>query len=283
MTVILFLAAILPAVALGAFVFKKDRVEKEPVPLLLKLFLLGIVSCFPVIAVSSPLCDAIDRLFADIVYEEGDLIYYTSASALYAYNASKYFIGVALAEELGKFVFLYFGTRRNQNFNSLFDGIIYSVFVSLGFAAFENVLYVFEGGLSVAIMRAFLSVPGHMFFGVLMGFYYSLWHVTEKAKAWEKKFKDEGAVTRERLSSGKYLAMAILMPILAHGAYDFCCTINSTLMTILFIVLEIFLYVYCFGKINKISRADGYTHDYAILMLLKEHPHLRDRFTVIKQ
>lgn len=283
MTVILFLAAILPAVALGAYVFKKDRVEKEPLSLLLKLFLLGIVSCFPVVAVSSPLCNAIDKLFADIVYEEGNMIYYTSTSALYAYNASKYFIGVALVEELGKFAFLFFCTRRSPHFNSLFDGIIYSVFVSLGFAAFENVLYVFEGGLSVAIMRAFLSVPGHMFFGVLMGFYYSLWHVTEKAMEWEKKFKDEGAIAQGRLSSGKYLAMALVMPILAHGAYDFCCTISSALMTVLFIALEIFLYVYCFGKINKISRVDGYTHDYAILMLLKEHPHLRERFTVIKQ
>ena len=272
-SIILFAAAILPAIALGIFVFKKDRVEKEPVPLLLKLFFFGVLSCVPVILVSSPLCDFIDSLFAGSITIEGDVIYYDSTATLWTYTAAKYFIGVALVEELGKFAFLYFATKNNKNFNSLFDGIIYSVFVSLGFAALENVLYVFNGGLQVALLRAFLSVPGHMFFGVLMGYYYSLWHVTEKAKLWEKKFKDEGVIPQHRsISSKGHMTMCLLMPILAHGAYDFCCSIGSGLMTLVFIILEVFLYVHCFGKINKISKADGYTNNYAILMFIKEYP-----------
>lgn len=277
--VILFASAVIPSVALCIYVFKKDRAEKEPLSLLLKLFLFGIISCFPVISVSEPLCNAIDGIFAKYCYVDGDTLYYTSTSALYAYNAATYFIGVALVEELGKFVFLWIGSRKSREFNSLFDGIIYSVFVSLGFATLENVLYVFEGGLGVALLRAVLSVPGHMFFGVLMGYYYSLYHITETAKEIEKVYQEQCLIQKKPpLSSKKYLFMSLFAPIMAHGAYDFCCTIGSGLMTAVFVILIVFLYVYCFGKIKKISVCDAPTNDYAKLMLINKYPELRAIF-----
>ena len=143
----------------------------------------------------------------------------------------------------------------------------------------ENILYVFDGGLSVALLRAVLSVPGHMFFGVFMGYYYSLWHISEKARLIEKKYSDGGYIPKAQpISSGRYLLMSLVAPVLAHGAYDFCCVLNSAVMTAIFIVFEIFLYVYCFGKIKSMSKYDGKTRDYALVMLMKKYPEQQDVF-----
>ena len=66
--------------------------------------------------------------------------------------------------------------RKNKYFDERIDGIVYAVAISMGFAAFENVLYLvdnYEEWLSVGLSRAVLSVPGHYAFAVLMGYYYS--------------------------------------------------------------------------------------------------------------
>ena len=81
------------------------------------------------------------------------------------------FLVVAAVEEGSKFFFLYRRTWHDPNFNFRYDAIVYAVFVSLGFAAFENVKYVFNYGLSVALPRAILAIPGHMGFAVFMGFF----------------------------------------------------------------------------------------------------------------
>ena len=271
--IILLIAAVLPAIILCIYVFKKDRVEKEPIPLLLKLLFFGVLSCFPVFIISDPITYIVDTIFSNVYYTDGEYIYYTSEIARLAYTAADNFICIALVEELCKFVFLFLGTRKNKNFNCLFDGIIYSVFVSLGFALFENILYVFNGGIMVALLRAVLSVPGHMFFGVFMGYYYSLWHISEKAIKMERSYVEEGLLPKTApITSKQFLYKSLLAPILAHGAYDFCCSLDSAFMTLVFIVLEIFLYVHCFGKIKAMSKYDGNTHDYALVMLMKKYP-----------
>ena len=78
-------------------------------------------------------------------------------------------IFVGLIEEGSKFFFLYRFTWKDKAFNYRFDGIVYAVFVSLGFAALENVFYVFNYGTGVALQRALLTIPGHMSFAVYMG------------------------------------------------------------------------------------------------------------------
>ena len=66
-------------------------------------------------------------------------------------------IFVGLIEEGSKFFFLYRFTWKDKAFNYRFDGIVYAVFVSLGFAALENVFYVFNYGTGVALQRALLN------------------------------------------------------------------------------------------------------------------------------
>lgn len=271
MDIVLILAALLPALVLCIYVFNKDRAEKEPLSLLLKLLVLGVISCFPIVAVSSPLCDIISiKYYAD------------SGSGFYVYQFMENFVGVALVEELGKLIFLILGSAKSKYFNSLFDGVIYAVFVSLGFAAFENILYVSDGGLSVALLRAVSAVPGHMFFGVLMGYHYSMWHISRKAKKIEKQLRKEGLLPKGRsISTIGNLFKSLIIPVLAHGAYDFCCSIGSVLFTLIFIAFVIFLYRHCFKKIKTLSQQDGDTHDYALLMLVEKYP--EDKSVILQQ
>ena len=66
---------------------------------------------------------------------------------------------VAPAEELGKFIVLRSITWKNKHFNYSYDAIVYAVFVSLGFAALENITYVFGSGVGTAFLRMFTAVP----------------------------------------------------------------------------------------------------------------------------
>ena len=113
---------------------------------------------------------------------------------------------VAVVEEGTKLFFLKRRSWRDPNFNFMFDGIVYSVFVSLGFAAFENIKYVFTYGLSVAMPRALLAVPGHLGFAVFMGVFYG------RAKLCESR----GQYFASKVS----MAMGYVAAVFLHGFYD---------------------------------------------------------------
>lgn len=282
--ILLVCAALIPAVALCIYIFKKDRVEKEPIGLLLGLLFLGGLICFPAAEIEGVLFDIFDMIFSPFTVEyEGEL--YLLGTTFKVYNACKYFIGVALVEEGLKFLILFFFTRKNKNFNSLFDGLIYAVFVSLGFAALENVFYVVENGWINALMRAVMSVPGHMFFAVLMGYYYSLWHMYEKARQQEQSLKKAGLISHGAIefSGNTYLLLSLSIPILAHGLYDYCCTLGTTLATISLYAFIIFLYIYCFKKIKSMSKGDMDDTTYSNVMVLRKYPHLAFLLTEVQK
>ena len=201
------------------------------------------------------------------------MIFHTTLH-LNIYLAIMSFFEVALVEEGFKILILILVTRKNKNFNSLFDGLIYAIFVSLGFAALENVMYVLNNGMSVAILRAVLSVPGHMFFAVIMGYYYSLYHMYSKAGQYEKSFKERGLISADvkEYSGTKFLILALVVPVVIHGLYDFCCFNGSYVMMGVMIALMIFLYIYCFGKIRKMSKIDAKDSAYLRMLLESKHP-----------
>ena len=161
------------------------------------------------------------------------------------------FIDAALPEETAKLIMLWLLLRKNKYYDEYFDGIVYAVCVGMGFAGFENVLYVVgdEDWQSVALMRAFLSVPGHYMFAVLMGLFYSLVHFNP-----------------ERF--GKYKWMVLIAPILAHGIYDTICDLAGTLPDFLGIIIEIGLilfciklHIYCAKKMKNIKLFDQDRYD----------------------
>lgn len=273
--ILLVVAALVPAIVLCVYIFIKDRVEKEPIGLLLGLFGLGVVICFPAATLEGWISPIIDNIFSAFIYEQNGGLY-MNETPYRIYTFFSNFIGVALIEEGLKFLVMYFVTRKNKNFNSLFDGLVYAVFVSLGFAAFENVLYVLDFGWETAIMRAVMSVPGHMFFAVMMGYYYSLWFVTKQARKLEIGFRERGLIPRamEDFSEKKYMVLCLVVPICIHGFYDYCCNYDSNLATIALFALIIGLYIYCFKKINSFSKADTGTINFAMGMMYKKYPQL---------
>lgn len=274
---LLVVAAVIPAIALCIFIFFKDRAEKEPVWLLLSLLGLGVVSCIPTVVVEIVIDWILNAIAAPFVTEINGVMY-LDQSILSIYNFVSSFIGVALVEEFFKWLFLWILTAKSKHFNSLFDGIIYSVFVSLGFAGFENILYVTQNGFGNAITRAVLSVPAHMFFAVIMGLYYSMWHMNKLAKAREKAYKANGLIdaNAKEFPTKRHLLLCILMPTLAHGFFDFCLFQGTLIYTLLFFGFVVFLYIFCFIKIFRISKMDMSDKRYVTYLLAKKYPHLAD-------
>lgn len=162
--------------AIAAFLYKKDIYEKEPPGQLIKAFLLG--------SLTVPVAALIEiALGRSTVFVEAFLI-------------------IALTEELCKFLVLMRFFYRRPQFNEPYDGIVYAGFISLGFATLENLFYVLDKGLAVAIVRMFLSVPAHAIFGVVMGYYVGA------AKFSAKK--------RSALS-----VMGLVSAVVLHGLYDY--------------------------------------------------------------
>ena len=256
----LFLLAIVPGVALLYYVWKKDK-SKEPFKVLAILFLLGVVSCIPAALLEVVLGGVFSAIFG-----EGNYIFYFVDA----------FLGVALIEEGCKFVLMFLYTRKHKEFNGLFDGLIYAVFVSLGFATFENILYVVDNGFATGIMRAVTAVPGHMFFAVFMGFNYSMWHTYKLCDKSETYFANLGMIRPRppKYQYSGYLVKAIVFPVLIHGLYDFLLFTENTVLMLLNFVLVIVLYVVCFGQIKKLSRADMEDYQLIPLMLCQKYPEL---------
>ena len=140
---ILIAAAVIPAIVLLRFVYKEDRLDKESPGLLLSLVIFGILSTFAAI-VTEQIGEAI----------LGILLPQSST----AYNVLLYFVVVALSEEGFKYLLLKKRTWYSSEFNCQFDGVVYAVFVALGFALWENISYVLMYGLGTAAVRAVTAV-----------------------------------------------------------------------------------------------------------------------------
>ena len=156
---LLVAAAVLPAVFLLVKVYRADRIERESPRLIGSLIIGGIISTF--FALVS------ERVFGGLLKA---LVPVTSP----AYNVILYFGVVGISEELAKYMLLKKRTWNNPEFNCLYDGVVYAVALSLGFALWENISYVTMYGFSTALVRAVTAVPGHACFGVFMGVFYSL-------------------------------------------------------------------------------------------------------------
>ena len=226
--VIYILAAILPALILLVYIYNQDTVEKEPPRLLYRLLLMGVVA----------------GLLSIVLEQIGTAVLNSFVSQSNpAYVIFLAFLVVAAVEEGTKFFLLNRTTWRHPDFNYRFDAIVYAVFVSLGFAAFENIGYVFGYGLTVAPSRALLAIPGHMSFAVFMGYFYG------RAKLYEHY----GEMEKVRLN--KWLGY--LSAVFLHGFYDSCAMIGSTASTLVFVVFIIAMYIVVFRLIKSESHTDA--------------------------
>ena len=215
--------AIIPGLLLIIYVYKKDKVEKEPVGLIVRLVIFGIISCI--------LAAFLEQLESTILpkYPEGSV-----QNALV-----QSFLMAALVEETVKYLAMRLGSWKYQGFNYRFDGIVYGVSAAVGFAIYENILYVASFGLATAIVRAFTAIPLHAFCGVFMGVFYS--------------YSKKASLNGEPVF--KWTLLALLVPMCIHGVYDTFAFLGDrgTVPLLIFVVM---LYTAAIMTIRKMSKED---------------------------
>ncbi len=224
----MFWLAVIPSIILFSVVWKNDTIEKESPGLLIKLFVLGALTIIPATILELAGAQVLGWFIKDT----------TSLRYIFLEN----FITVALVEEFGKYFVLKKVTWKNREFNYTFDGVVYAVVVSLGFATIENILYLIDQGIGLAIARALLSVPGHVIDAVFMGYYYGLARYSHGM----------GDTAKEKA----HLRNALLVPVVLHGFYDFCLSSENWIFYLLFVAYEIVITVMAISQFKKLSKND---------------------------
>ncbi len=207
----ILMAAVAPGISLLAYFYLKDRYETEPIKLVMKMFLLGVILVLPSLALSR-----------ELVQELGDGNFVVA-----------FFFSGGLEEFLKWFV-LYHLIYRHQSFDEPYDGIVYAVAVSLGFATLENIFYAFSSTttFSTLLLRALLPVSGHALFGVIMGYYLG------KAKFEQAKAK-------------RYLWGSLLLPIVWHGLFDYILLVSKSYWTWIMVPFMILLWLRTLWKVER--------------------------------
>lgn len=239
MEILLFLLAILPGLAICAYIFYVDKHEREVWWHLLVCFILGMVSTFPALyfetMVTDAGYDATGNLFQVFLYS---------------------LLGVALIEEVAKSTCLFIFPYFNKWFNEPMDGIVYSVMIGMGFATVENIFYAYSSGLETVLVRAFTAVPAHAVFAIIIGYYVGL-----------AKFNKEKRI--QLILTGLGLA------ILVHGIYNFFLLQELYEWLSIFAILTLFI-SYQFAK--RMIQLHQESSPFYAPISVTEPPTLKDAF-----
>ena len=212
-----FILAVLPPLLIAFYIYKKDKFDKEPKELILKSFFFGCLSVIPIVI--------LELIFNENIF-----------SNYFVYM----FCGVALVEEGMKYFFLKKYLFNKPEFDEPFDGIVYAVMVSLGFATIENLVYVFiyypDQQISIAIQRMISAIPLHASCGVIMGYYVGL-----------AKFSS---------SSRILLLKGVFFATMLHAIYNYFILLENGVYSILS-VSALILGIYLANKAIKIHQLDS--------------------------
>ena len=224
--IILILVSILPAVVIGLYAYKIDK-RKEPFTLLLLLFFLGATSAIAVLGISSFL-EWINPAFTKSTEEMNFLELFV-----------KVFLEIAFVEEICKWTVIYVLGYKNKEYDESYDIILYAVFVALGFATIENLIYVLNANsVDLAFKRGLFAIPGHVAYGIFMSYYLTVAKIH--------------FIRRDNLEF-MALVKSILIPVIIHGIYDFCVFTNSSLFTTLFYIFVVVLFAISFMKLRNLA------------------------------
>ena len=226
---ILIAAAVIPAIFLLVQINKADKLDREPVGLLVSLVIQGIIS-----TALAVLTERLGTAILDSLWPENALVY----------RVLMYFAVVGLSEEGFKYLLLKRRTWYSPDFNCQFDGVVYAVCVALGFALWENIGYVVMYGFGTALVRAITAVPGHACFGVFMGIWYGA----------ARRYANEGDFIGERVCRRR----ALWLPVLIHGMYDFLASLDFDYSGLIFIVFIIVVFLAASRRVKIVSRNDRF-------------------------
>ena len=222
--------ALIPAVILGWWIYKKDSARPEPPRMLAQASLYGVGSTFVTLVITSFM-----SMMGLMVYELGSFAGAVS-TALFA---------AALPEEMAKLLMLWLFLRKNPFYDEYFDGIVYAACVGLGFAGTENILYLFqsEDWLGTGIVRGMTAVPAHFAIACAMGYFYSKRH-----------FGDLSRLTA---------CCVLAVPVLIHWVYDALAFSEgilpaiSVIINVLFVLFVWIVYKRTMGRIDDLQRIDA--------------------------
>lgn len=226
----ILMLALIPPMFLLVRIYRQDKIEKEPIDLIVKIFIGG---CLSTIA-------------AGLLEEIGAMVLGATGLPVssYLYQFLMNFCVVGAAEEGVKNIVTRRNTWNHPAFNYRFDGVVYAVTASLGFAAAENIMYVAGFGLGLAPIRAVTAIPLHCIAGIFMGHFYGM------AKYCEVRGDYAG------LRTNRFMSMFI--PVIIHGFYDFCASYDSEILSTIFLIYIIILDIIAFRSVRRFSRNDTY-------------------------
>ncbi len=224
----LLIVSLAPVAIIAFYVWFRDKYEREPVRMVIVAMLAGALVVIPVIVVENLI-----SFIGQPLYGIGEA----------AWNA---FAVAGFTEELFKYLVLLVLIWKSSEFNDKYDGIVYAVFISLGFAGVENVLYVLQNGFQTGLLRAFTAVPAHAIFGITMGFYFGM------ARFYPKRQKE-------------LRSKALWVPVLLHGIYDFILMTGIEWLWGVFIGFLFYLYFIGHKRMKTLSVQSYYRTDYEML------------------
>ncbi|WP_400163814.1 glutamic-type intramembrane protease PrsW [Brevibacillus sp. TJ4] len=177
----LITAAIAPGIAILSYFYLRDSFEPEPISMVIRSFIFGMLLVVPIMV--------LQYIMQHEWHWQGGVMMEVLQSAV--------------LEEFFKWMVIFFTVYQHLEFDEPYDGIVYAVAVSLGFATLENFFYLIINGTNVALWRALLPVSGHALFGVWMGYYMG-----------RAKF------TVNRRKQLFFLWFSVILPILLHALYN---------------------------------------------------------------
>ena len=194
----LIISAIIPPLIVVYFIYRNDLYEPEPHKLLFKTFFLGFIITIPMIMI---------ELITEKVFQN-----------IFLYSI----LGIALVEEGVKYLTLLFYNYPKRDFNEPYDGITYSVILTMGFALVENITYILpnENGGDIAILRMLTAIPLHATCGVIMGYF-----LGKSKMEIEKRTKN--------------MFLAIVIPVIIHGLYNYFIFVEISGFSLLIVILAV--------------------------------------------
>ncbi|WLR53121.1 glutamic-type intramembrane protease PrsW [Bacillus tianshenii] len=209
-------AGLAPGVALLSYFYLRDKYDAEPIMMVFRTFLFGALLVFPI-------------MFIQYAFAEENVLQWPWANA---------FLLSGLLEEFFKWFILFYTAYLHTQFDERYDGIVYGVAVSLGFATAENILYLLSNGISLAFGRALLPVSSHALYGVVMGYYLGIGKFKEKA--------------HKRL----WLLLSLFIPVLLHGTYDYILIKIEKYWIYAIVPFMILLWMLALRKVKIANRMD---------------------------
>ncbi len=227
---------ILPSLTWLFYYLRKDA-HPEPKAMILKVFLWGALITLPVFFAQIGLKTILDKM----------ALPYLASSLLY------WFVVISFTEEFFKYLIVRAKIANNPAIDEPLDTMLYMVIAALGFAALENILYLFvpSGQMSFSevvnrtIIVSFIRFIGatflHTLCSGLLGYFFAL--------------------SMGKIQTGvryRYIVLGLALAVGLHGLYDFSImTISGPLKVIMPITILVMLATFVFWAFDRLKKAKG--------------------------